>query len=118
MRIFLRMSMITAETADEISAIIESLNYLKNKCRYIINVGAGSIKLIELDGNGKFASYTENSLCAAGTGSFLDEQMHRMNFTYADVASIPFITDVPDIATRCAVFAKSDLIHRQQEGYS
>jgi predicted CoA-substrate-specific enzyme activase len=107
-----------AGTSDEISAIIEILNYLKNKCKYIINVGAGSIKLIELDEKGNFASYSENSLCAAGTGSFLDEQMHRMNFTYADIASIPFIKDVPDVATRCAVFAKSDLIHRQQEGYS
>ncbi len=107
-----------SETADEISAIIESLNYLKNKCRYIVNVGAGSIKLIELDGIGRFASYSENSLCAAGTGSFLDEQMHRMGFTYEDIAAMPFIKDVPDVATRCAVFAKSDLIHRQQEGYS
>jgi predicted CoA-substrate-specific enzyme activase len=107
-----------SDTADEISAIIESVNYLKNKCRYIVNVGAGSIKLIELDGNGRFASYSENSLCAAGTGSFLDEQMHRMSFTYEDIASIPFIKEVPDVATRCAVFAKSDLIHRQQEGYS
>ncbi|MBN2402069.1 MAG: hypothetical protein JXN64_06695 [Spirochaetes bacterium] len=107
-----------SETADEISAIIESLHYLKNKCRYIVNVGSGSIKLIELDKVGNFKAYSENSLCAAGTGSFLDEQMHRMSFTYEDIASIPFIKQAPDIATRCAVFAKSDLIHRQQEGYS
>ncbi|MFH0977127.1 MAG: acyl-CoA dehydratase activase [Spirochaetota bacterium] len=107
-----------AETADEISAIIECVNYLNIKCRYIVNVGSGSIKLIELDDRGSFSSYLENSLCAAGTGSFLDEQMHRMNFSYKDIETMPFIKDVPDVATRCAVFAKSDLIHRQQEGYS
>ena len=107
-----------AEIADEISATIEAINYLNNKCRYIVNVGAGSIKLIELDNNGDFSSYSENSLCAAGTGSFLDEQMHRMNFSYNDIESMSYIKDAPDIATRCAVFAKSDLIHRQQEGYT
>ena len=64
-----------AETVNEISAMIETLHFLDINCRYIINVGAGSIKLIELD-NGRFFSYSENTLCAAGTGSFLDEQMH------------------------------------------
>ncbi len=106
------------EIADEISAIVETLNYYNKKCRYVVNVGAGSIKLIELSADGGFSSYAENTLCAAGTGSFLDEQMHRMSFKYADIASVPFIRNPPDIATRCAVFAKSDLIHRQQEGYS
>ncbi len=104
--------------ADEISSIIEAVKFFNKKYRYIINVGAGSIKYIELDDNGDFYSYRENSLCAAGTGSFLDEQMHRMNFSYEELSSLPFIEDSPDIATRCAVFAKSDLIHRQQEGYT
>lgn len=106
-----------AEIVNEISAMIEALRFLDIKCRYIINVGAGSIKLVELD-NGHFSSYSENTLCAAGTGSFLDEQMHRMNFTYSGLADLPFIDNPPDVATRCAVFAKSDLIHRQQEGYT
>ncbi len=107
-----------ASTADEISAIIESVYSLNNNFRYIVNVGAGSIKSIKLNDHGEFSSYTENSLCAAGTGSFLDEQMHRMNYSYSDIIAMPFIKDAPDIATRCAVFAKSDLIHRQQEGYT
>ncbi len=103
---------------DKISALIEAVKYYKLTYRYIVNVGAGSIKLIELDENGDFVTYRENSLCAAGTGSFLDEQMHRMNLDYESIANLPFIQDCPEIATRCAVFAKSDLIHRQQEGYT
>ncbi len=66
---------------------------------------------------GNFKSYRENSLCAAGTGSFVDEQMHRLGLVYADIPDLPVDTDPPSIATRCAVFAKSDMIHRQQEGY-
>ncbi len=105
-------------SADEITATIEALKYLGKRYRHVVNVGAASIKFIELDDDGDFYSYRENSLCAAGTGSFLDEQMHRMNYNYDSLATLAFIQDSPDVATRCAVFAKSDLIHRQQEGYS
>ncbi|MCU0820976.1 MAG: acyl-CoA dehydratase activase [Spirochaetes bacterium] len=107
-----------SSVVDEITATIDALRFLEKKYRYIVNVGAASIKFIELDSEGNFASYRENSLCAAGTGSFLDEQMHRMEFNYDSLATLAFIQDSPDVATRCAVFAKSDLIHRQQEGYS
>lgn len=103
---------------DEISATIDALRYYNLTFKYVINVGAASIKFIELDGEGNFYSYRENSLCAAGTGSFLDEQMRRMDFNYNTLSELPFIPDAPDIATRCAVFAKSDMIHRQQEGYT
>jgi len=103
---------------DEISAIIEGQKYFEVNYRHIVSVGAGSIKYIKLDDKGNFYSYRENSLCAAGTGSFLDEQMHRMNFNYETLTNLNFIQNAPDIATRCAVFAKSDLIHRQQEGYT
>lgn len=103
---------------DEIMAVISAQRHFSCGCRIIVNVGAGSIKYIELDHDGNFSSYRENSLCAAGTGSFLDEQMHRLGFDYEALANLSGVTEPPDIATRCAVFAKSDLIHRQQEGYS
>ncbi|EKD38202.1 MAG: hypothetical protein ACD_75C00826G0002, partial [uncultured bacterium] len=58
--------------------------------------------------------------CAAGTGSFLDQQAGRLN-----IAGIEELTKIacsctgkcPQIASRCAVFAKTDLVHAQQEGY-
>lgn len=106
------------ELVDEIAAVIDAARFHGCNCRYIVNVGGGSIKYVELDSGGMFSSYRENSLCAAGTGSFLDEQMRRMDFSYESANDIPLQTDPPDIATRCAVFAKSDLIHRQQEGFS
>jgi len=107
-----------SHTIDEVSSIIEALSLINTKYNYLVNVGAGSIKLIELDEAGNFCAYKENTLCAAGTGSFLDEQMSRMDMDYDALPGLKFIEDAPDIATRCAVFAKSDLIHRQQEGYT
>jgi len=85
--------------------------------RNIINVGGGSVTLIQLDESGGFLDYTTNSLCAAGTGSFLDQQAQRLGIGYDDLESFPHHDDPPSIATRCSVFAKTDLIHRQQEGY-
>lgn len=86
--------------------------------RNIIDVGGCSVTLVRLDEEGEFVSYTTNSLCAAGTGSFLDEQAERLGVSYDETHRFGRIKDPPSIATRCAVFAKTDLIHRQQEGYS
>ena len=47
--------------------------------REIIDVGGGSCTLIQLDAAGRFQGYASNSLCAAGTGSFLDEQAARLD---------------------------------------
>ena len=105
-------------TIDEIAASIEAAKSLSIDCRHIVDVGAGSIKCIELDESGGFGGYRENGLCAAGTGSFLDEQMRRMGYDYDAVRSLLAVEDPPHIAARCAVFAKSDLVHRQGEGYS
>jgi activator of 2-hydroxyglutaryl-CoA dehydratase len=84
----------------------------------IIDIGGGSVTLVQLDAQGHFQNYATNSMCAAGTGSFLDEQAARLGISYDDADLVGQVAEPPSIATRCSVFAKSDLIHRQQEGYS
>ena len=84
----------------------------------LMDIGGGSATLVQLDGKGKFQGYSTNSLCAAGTGSFLDEQAGRLGISYDDTRDFVHNPDPPTVATRCTVFAKSDLIHRQQEGCS
>ncbi|MBN1283290.1 MAG: hypothetical protein JXA24_05925 [Proteobacteria bacterium] len=86
--------------------------------RHIIDIGGGSLSIVDLDEEGRFAGFRTNSLCAAGTGSFLDEQAARMKLTDDEKAAERAIAEPPRIAARCAVFAKSDLIHRQQEGFT
>jgi predicted CoA-substrate-specific enzyme activase len=84
----------------------------------IIDIGGGSVTLLQLDAQGHFQNYATNSMCAAGTGSFLDEQAARLGISYDDPSLVGTVAEPPSIATRCSVFAKSDLIHRQQEGFS
>jgi predicted CoA-substrate-specific enzyme activase len=101
-----------------IKAEITAVKRVFREVRNIIDIGGGSVTMIELDEKGNFQSYSTNSLCAAGTGSFLDEQAERLEIKYRDLEKFGFIETPPTIATRCSVFAKSDLIHRQQEGHS
>jgi predicted CoA-substrate-specific enzyme activase len=103
---------------DLVQASVRAVRATFPNVRNIIDVGGGSLTMINLDAEGRFQGYATNSLCAAGTGSFLDEQAERMGIGYDDLQRFASVTEPPTIATRCAVFAKSDLIHRQQEGYT
>lgn len=106
------------EATDSVRALLHTIRRKCPDAKYIIEVGGSNLTLIRLDDSGQVRSFNQNSLCAAGTGSFLDEQANRMGISYEELASFPEITSPPTIATRCAVFAKSDLIHRQQQGYT
>ncbi len=56
-----------------------------------------------------------NTLCAAGTGSFLDQQASRLGLTIEEFGQLALKSENPPrIAGRCSVFAKSDMIHLQQ----
>jgi len=85
----------------------------------IIEMGGQDSKLIFLtreNGQHRVRDFALNTACAAGTGSFLDQQAQRLGvaiegeFGGLAVQS----TNVPRMAGRCSVFAKSDMIHLQQ----
>ncbi len=102
---------------DPIRAAIRGVTDHCSGVRNILDVGGGSLARITIDEDGQLLDYASNSLCAAGTGSFLDEQARRLGLSLAQIEAFRGVDEPPTIATRCAVFAKSDLIHRQQEGY-
>ncbi len=86
----------------------------------ILVVGAERFGLIRFDGQGNYHSFKSNTGCAAGTGSFLDQQARRLGLQgIAELSQIAADNTgaIPKIASRCAVFAKTDLVHAQQEGY-
>ncbi len=105
------------EAVDPIRAAIHGVHDARPEVRNILDVGGGSLARITIDDAGQLLDYSSNSLCAAGTGSFLDEQARRMGLSIEQIEHFVGVEDPPTVATRCAVFAKSDLIHRQQEGY-
>jgi activator of 2-hydroxyglutaryl-CoA dehydratase len=59
-----------------------------------------------------------NTVCAAGTGSFLDHQASRLNMSIEELSRQALLAGAPaTIAGRCTVFAESDMIHKQQTGH-
>jgi predicted CoA-substrate-specific enzyme activase len=86
----------------------------------IIEMGGQDSKLIFLTkehGRGAVSHFTLNTVCAAGTGSFLDQQAQRLGIDIENEFGHMALqsTNVPRMAGRCSVFAKSDMIHLQQQ---
>jgi predicted CoA-substrate-specific enzyme activase len=104
---------------NEIVAQASAVARLYPDIKTIIEMGGEDSKLIfmdRLDGRSELADFAMNSICAAGTGSFLDQQARRIGVAIEDEFGKLALEseDPPRIAGRCSVFAKSDMIHLQQ----
>ncbi|HVP17485.1 MAG TPA: acyl-CoA dehydratase activase, partial [Spirochaetia bacterium] len=89
--------------------------------RSIVFVGGEKFGLIRFDHKGIYRGARSNSSCAAGTGSFLDQQARRLSFPGIEELvrrALASTTAPPRISTRCAVFARTDLVHAQQSGFN
>lgn len=83
----------------------------------ILEIGGQDSKIILLE-NGIITDYSMNTLCAAGTGSFLSSQAKRLGVDVEKFGELALKSKNPvKIAARCTVFAESDLIHKAQIGY-
>ena len=83
----------------------------------VLEIGGQDSKIIILK-NGVVADFAMNTVCAAGTGSFLDQQAARLNIAIENFGELALQSKTPvRIAGRCAVFAESDMIHKQQMGF-
>ena len=84
----------------------------------ILEIGGQDSKIILIN-NGVIVDYAMNTLCAAGTGSFLSSQAKRLDIPIEEFGKLALKSKNPaKIAARCTVFAESDLIHKAQVGYS
>ncbi|MFO7723683.1 MAG: acyl-CoA dehydratase activase [Bacteroidales bacterium] len=106
---------------NEIIAQSTAVSSLYPEARTIIEMGGEDSKLIFMqNGVGKESSslsdFSMNALCAAGTGSFLDQQAKRIGVSIEnEFGELALQSQSPPrIAGRCSVFAKSDMIHLQQ----
>ena len=84
----------------------------------IIEIGGQDSKIIILR-DGIVIDFAMNTVCAAGTGSFLDRQALRLGIEIGEFGKKSLMSNNPvRIAGRCAVFAESDMIHKQQLGHN
>lgn len=84
----------------------------------IIEIGGQDSKLILLR-DGRVTDFAMNTVCAAGTGSFLDHQAYRLHMSMEEFAQRALRGgDNVEISGRCTVFAESDMVHKQQLGHN
>ncbi len=102
---------------NEITAhAIAALHFVPD-VRTVIDIGGQDSKLILLR-NGIVVDFAMNSVCAAGTGSFLEHQAYRLGMTVEELGQRALRSNHPvRIAGRCTVFAESDMVHKQQMGH-
>ena len=85
--------------------------------RTILEIGGQDSKIILIE-DGIIVDYAMNTLCAAGTGSFLSSQAKRLGVEVEEFGEMALKSNNPvKIAARCTVFAESDLVHKAQVGY-
>ncbi len=102
--------------ANELAAVVAGTKNMFPDCASIVDIGGESARYIaDVDKNQ--VDFSFNGSCSAGTGSFFEDQMTRLGTSIDQFnAIVAQATSIPRIAGRCTVFAKTDIIHRQQEG--
>lgn len=102
---------------NEITAHAVASSALIPDVKTIIEIGGQDSKIIILRG-GIVNDFAMNTVCAAGTGSFLDQQASRLCIDIEEFGERALKSGKSvRIAGRCGVFAESDMIHKQQMGY-
>ncbi len=107
---------------NEFRAIGEGMSLIHPEVRTVFEMGGGNSKYLrfELGEIGpRIVDYEINGECAAGTGLFFDQQVERIDVRVEEVGDlIRQAKRCASIAGRCSVFAKTDMIHAQQRGFS
>ena len=98
------------------SHAVGALHYFPQS-QTVIEIGGQDSKIIIIR-DGMVTDFGMNTVCAAGTGSFLDHQASRLNMSIEQFSQRALDSQKPvPIAGRCTVFAESDMIHKQQMGH-
>ncbi len=116
---YLTKTLVGADIAktEIISHAVAASHYMPD-VRTILEIGGQDSKIILLS-DSIITDFAMNSICAAGTGSFLDHQASRLGIPIEEFGNYASRSKVSvSIAGRCTVFAESDMVHKQQIGHS
>lgn len=102
---------------NEITAHATAAIHVVPDVQTVLEIGGQDSKIILLRDK-VVVDFAMNTVCAAGTGSFLDHQSARLGIPIEQFGSLALKAENgAQIAGRCSVFAESDMVHKQQMGY-
>ncbi len=103
---------------NEITAHAVAALHFVPDAQTVLEIGGQDSKIIMIR-DGIVVDFGMNTVCAAGTGSFLDHQAQRLNISVEEFGPTALCSNTPvRIAGRCTVFAESDMVHKQQMGHN
>jgi len=117
-------SLLNIHRSNEFKAIARGSIFIEPHTQTILEIGGDGSRYLHVESDSSvdrvtILDYNRNGECAAGTGSFIDQQAIRLKYDIEEVGQLVMQADKSaQIAGRCSVFAKSDMIHAQQRGYS
>ena len=102
---------------NEITAQVRAAVAVDPSVDTIFEIGGQDSKYVRVS-HGTVVDFTMNNACAAGTGSFLEEQAERLNLDVTtEFSPLALGAAHPTgLGERCTVFMESDVIHHQQQG--
>ena len=120
---------------ETICQVLGSL-HIRPDVKTVISMGGQDIALFQIshdDGGWELEYFNTNGPCASGTGSFIDQQAQRLataiydknmdtsqdqtDKILSDFIDLGLKSQIPaNVACRCTVFTKSDMIHLQNKG--
>jgi activator of 2-hydroxyglutaryl-CoA dehydratase len=95
---------------DEITAHAKAAFMLNPQVDTIFEIGGQDAKFTVMK-DGQVTFSVKNYVCAAGTGSFIEEQARRLNVLLSDYCNLATVTPSPLTSDRCTVFMERDLNH-------
>ncbi|WP_373566169.1 BadF/BadG/BcrA/BcrD ATPase family protein, partial [Salmonella enterica] len=82
----------------------------------VFEIGGQDSKYISLK-NGEVVDFQMNKICAAGTGSFVEEQAARMGIPLAEFGQLALSAERPAaLGERCTVFIETAIASAAAEG--
>lgn len=102
---------------NEITTTWKAINHLYPNTKTIIEIGGQDSKLITLE-NKEVANFKLNSVCAAGTGSFIEQQANRLKISVDHLSKMALQNkEKAKFTGRCTVFVETEMVNLQQNGY-
>ncbi len=94
---------------DEITSQARGATVLDAEVDTIFEIGGQDSKYIRLQ-NGKVSDFQMNKICAAGTGSFLEEQANKFDIPIQNFGNLALAGEHPThLGERCTVFMESSV---------
>jgi len=119
LRTLLAVALPQCTEVPDVAAVAAGVCERHPRARDVVSLGGQYSLWCRLDAErpGDWSDFAISDLCAAGAGSFLEQQAGRLDLTLDELSvAAAAASRGPSVAGRCAVFTKSDLIHLQQKG--